>query len=591
LLFFCTPISFAQHLESSSVLVIHSYESTFDWTRKLHQGIEDVLLGAQEPVSIYVERLDAKRLTTIGEWRFFVDYLESKYSNVEPSAVIVSDGAALSMMLDEGIELFPDVPILFSGISTTELQIFDLSLDDRQTTGGHPRVVGGVLENIDVSEVLELGLRLWPDRTTVHVLTDATPIGEGNRSVLRSIEPVFDGRLSFEYMVPSTVDEMRRLVSDLPEDAILLFNHFIFTDSDGFLPFNWIIPEVVRTSAVPVLGTHDFMITYGAAAGYVTDGFKQGTTVARQALRIIRGEPVGPIAESPNTTMVREPELLRFDAQMSTLPSNSVILEHEAGFIESNPEILVVTGGIILFLSVIIGLLIIQSNQRQRAFLRTASLNAQLEESLGEKKVLMREVHHRTKNNLQVLESLVSLQLIDNSSNNSKTVLENLRGRIQAIALVHHQLYHNDSIAAIDLYAYIGGLVSHIRELIDPHEASTQQESQIVVDASGDSPRVSMDVAVPLGLIVNESVTNSLRHGGNDTGPPNVRIGISQEKEDTLKLVVRDDGPGFPAGIAEGPGLGVKLIEGLADQIGGSVAFENAAGSMTTLFVPFMGGT
>ena len=566
--------------EPSPILVLHSYHSTFEWVRGIQSGLEDGFESADVAIDMYVEHMDVKRLDAQFDPDVFSGYMRAKYSGVRPQLIVVSDGPALEFMLGPGQSIFPESDVLFAGISDGELAVYAI---DVGANAGSP-VVGGVRENIDIEATLELGAALWPDRTTVVVLTDATLVGQGNRAVIRSIEQRFQGQLDFRYLTPATQDELERAVSRLGDEEILLYNHFVYTESDGYLPFEWIIPEIASLSPVPMLATHDFMIAYGASAGFVTDGYKQGMTVSMQAVRLLSGAPLLQVAESPNSVVVNEPELLRYEARMASLPTDAVVLYRMPGFIESNPWVVGVSAVTIGLLATIVALLLIQSNLRKRSLMRINALNSQLAVAVQEKSVLIQEVHHRTKNNLQVLESMIGLQLAAGGQDSSRGGLEPLSNRIRAISLVHQQLYRTESLSSVGLAEYIGSLIGQIQELHAPGTSHDDDLTRIKFDEPNDEIVVGMDIAVPVGLIVNECITNSLQHA--QAPPPRrlvVGVSLFGVQDGRLELVVRDNGPGFPDGLKRTEGLGMQLVQGLAEQIGGSASFDNRGGAVTAI--------
>ncbi len=573
---------FAHRSNPVSILILHSYHSTFEWVRAIQGGIEDTISRSHHTLNLYVEHMDSKRLDAHFDPEAFFSYLDSKYVDVTPELIIVSDGPALEFISTYSESIFMDTPVLYCGISQGEIRAYSITPDGTSDPKSSRQILTGVLENIDIRETLNLGIALWPGRDKVVVLTDATAIGTGNREVLQSIESEYQDRLTFEYIVPTTLTDLRIALSTLPADAVVLYNHFVYTDREGYMPFDWIVPEIVQASSAPILATHDFMIVSGASGGFVADGYKQGAAVAEQALRYIHGDDPGAVVQSPNTAMVQEPELVRFNANQNALPPDAIVLNRSPGFIESNRWVIGVSLGSLGFFIFLSVFLILLSAQRQQAFEKIKSLNDELSETVGEKTVLLNEVHHRTKNNLQVLESMVSLQLIGEPSES----LMRFRDRIRAIGLVHRQLYDRESISRIDLGEYISGLIYHLSEFYVEESQSVDSPTRVYFSPSQETIEVGMDVAVPFGLVINECVTNSLRHATNeDNQHQTVSINMGLVDGSGLMVTIRDDGPGFATIPPAKSGLGMKLIDGLIRQIGGNVEYTNQNGAMITITI------
>lgn len=208
---------------------------------------------------------------------------------------------------------------------------------------------------------------------------------------------------------------------------------------------------------------------------------------------------------------------------------------------------------------------------------------AHLQEALEEKEVLLREIHHRVKNNLQVIMSLLRLQSRGIADMRVSSAFADTLERIRAMALVHEQLYAGGSLARVDAGAYL-------RTLIDSVTRSVAGRIPVrceLVPAVG----IAMDIAMPLGLIVCELLTNSLKHGfpSGRRGTVTVRL----TRDDTgLWLTVADDGVGLPAEIEHTPPttLGLRIVRTLARQLGATLTLEAVSGTSARLCIPTLPG-
>jgi PAS domain S-box-containing protein len=197
-----------------------------------------------------------------------------------------------------------------------------------------------------------------------------------------------------------------------------------------------------------------------------------------------------------------------------------------------------------------------------------------LRASLREKEALLKEVHHRVKNNLQVIASLLRLEAGRNAQPAAKSVLREMQGRIQAMALLHETLYRSGTFASVDLGAYLTQLA------VQSFRALNSQPSSIRLEMDLASLRVEMDQAIPCGLLVNELISNSLKHGfpGGRTGE--IRVELRPEGDGAyIHLSVSDTGVGLPTDfeLIRGQSLGLQLASDLAKQLGGRL--EGGAGT------------
>ena len=197
----------------------------------------------------------------------------------------------------------------------------------------------------------------------------------------------------------------------------------------------------------------------------------------------------------------------------------------------------------------------------------------QLKNSLIEKEVLLKEIHHRVKNNMQIISSLMYLQAQKTTSRETLEVLQESQGRIKSMALIHEQLYQRGDLARILFKEYIETLVKYLREV------SLAKASRVTFRVEAEGIELPVDIAIPCGLVINELVTNCLKHAFaiDQSGVITVRF---SRKADSYTLTVEDDGVGFPSDYdwSLSDTLGMKIIHTLAGQLDGELAFENDNG-------------
>jgi two-component sensor histidine kinase len=201
----------------------------------------------------------------------------------------------------------------------------------------------------------------------------------------------------------------------------------------------------------------------------------------------------------------------------------------------------------------------------------------QREAALDESKMLLREVHHRVKNNMQVISSLLSLHASKLRDSQQHAVFAECRERIRAMALIHERLYTGGRFARIDFGEYLTDMVRMI------FGSATQTGGRVRLDLRFDNLHVGSDVAVPLSLIASELVLNATKHAFADgrEGTLTVRLRKGGEYNE---LVVSDDGPGLPADFSssQSSGIGFDLVESLTRQIRGQRDLTSESGGVTT---------
>jgi len=224
---------------------------------------------------------------------------------------------------------------------------------------------------------------------------------------------------------------------------------------------------------------------------------------------------------------------------------------------------------------------VIQCNIRDITERRQAEV-AQLA-SLHEKEALLKEVHHRVKNNLQVITSLLRLETSRSAEPGTKTVLREMQGRIRSMALLHEALYRSGNFARVDLADYLHQLSSQL------FRTQNAEPSRVLLVNDLQPSLVDIDQAIPCGLITNELLTNALKYAFADGRTGEVRLELRTASHGLVRLTVSDTGIGLPADFEErrGRSLGLQLVADLARQLSGGLEIDSGPGAKFSLsFIP-----
>lgn len=212
---------------------------------------------------------------------------------------------------------------------------------------------------------------------------------------------------------------------------------------------------------------------------------------------------------------------------------------------------------------------------------RTSEIIAQkatIEQSLKERDVLLREIHHRVKNNLQVISSIFNMQLKEAKTDELRKLINDGQSRVKTMSLIHQKLYQNDKLDAIDLKDYTDGLISQIGQLY------SKKEHQITHEVVAEDILLDIDTAIPVGLILNELLSNSYKYAF-DEGQGSISIHISRLASGSYQLKYCDDGKGLPNGFdkEKSESLGLRLVSILSRQLKGTMEFNNGKGVCFTI--------
>jgi PAS domain S-box-containing protein len=207
--------------------------------------------------------------------------------------------------------------------------------------------------------------------------------------------------------------------------------------------------------------------------------------------------------------------------------------------------------------------------------------------SLAEKEVLLREVHHRVKNNLNVVSSLLNLQsAVIETPEQALVAFQNSRDRIMAMSLAHEELYKSQDYSQVDMSQYLGELFN---QLLVAYDA----EGRIQLSLDVRNIVLSVNAAIPCGLIINELITNAFKYAYPDSGHGEVRVSLSKLGDGSLELRIADDGIGFSVDqpAAGGSSLGLTLVKLLVDQLGGELEVTSHPGSGSEFRIRFRDGS
>lgn len=212
------------------------------------------------------------------------------------------------------------------------------------------------------------------------------------------------------------------------------------------------------------------------------------------------------------------------------------------------------------------------------------TVEARLKDSVAEKDVLLKEIHHRVKNNLQIMSSLLNLQMAKITDAYTLDELKATRNRIRSMALIHERLYQSENLSQVNFAEYVDVFSRHLRSLcnVDPGKI------EILLDI--DAADLHVDMAIPCGMIVSELLTNALKYAFPMERHGIIKVVLRSEPAERV-LIVEDNGVGLPPTIdlSTANTLGLQLVRGLAKQIGATVSIERGSGTRVVVRCPVAG--
>ena len=206
----------------------------------------------------------------------------------------------------------------------------------------------------------------------------------------------------------------------------------------------------------------------------------------------------------------------------------------------------------------------------------------QLQSALKEKNLLLSEIHHRVKNNLQIIDSLLGMQADNLHHEATVSVLKDCQNRIKSMAMIHQVLYESADFSQVDFAAVAHRLVNSLSV------SYALNLSNIAIAMDIEDVQLPIDISIPLGLILNELCTNAMKYAFIDRTRGEMAIGLKQRPENRIELTVTDDGPGLPAGIdlENASTLGLQLVQLLCEQISAQLDIHRSNPTRFTLLIP-----
>ena len=213
---------------------------------------------------------------------------------------------------------------------------------------------------------------------------------------------------------------------------------------------------------------------------------------------------------------------------------------------------------------------------------RRKEAEERIKASLQEKEVLLREIHHRVKNNLQIVSTLLDLQSGYTEDKQALEMFKESQARVRSMSLIHERLYRSHDLARVEFVHYVQQLAD------DLYHSYRLSSEEIVLEVDVDLPPLPIDVAIPCGLLINELMSNALKHAFNHANAGRIRIAFHRNGDNLNILKVADTGTGFPSNVdfRNATSFGLQLVNTLVEQLQGKLDLNSDRGTEFTVTFP-----
>ncbi len=347
-------------LHPQHIFILHSYHQEYPWTKKQNEGFVGSL-SDQNNYIISTEYLDTKRIAFDAKYQeFFADYLQKKYDNYSPDIVFCTDDNALSFLRYFKPILFPQSPVVFSGVNNLDIE---QDLDRSQYTG--------VLEHKEIALNIELLRKILPQSSEIIFLGDNSSTHQAIKQNIKEVISEKFPDIPYSFIENSHLSYLVDALERKNKGIVFLTTIGGVLDNQGsVLPLPEIISSFAGAGEFTIISMEDAYLEEGVLGGYVTNGFFQGKAAALLANKILRGffpASMPLTKDNQNVYMFNYPELKRKSIAVSQLPPESIILNQPQTFYEQYKYQIISALFLVLLQTIVIVILMMNINQRRRA--------------------------------------------------------------------------------------------------------------------------------------------------------------------------------------------------------------------------------
>ena len=339
--------------DTKRLLVLHSYNQSYSWTKNVQNGIDSIFNSTE--YKLHIEYMDTKRYHSIANFKNLVIQYKDKYKKTKFDAIIVSDNNAFSFFKFNRAELFKDTPAIFCGIN----YLIKSDLDGLKD-------VTGINEKSDILKNFQLIKKLHPKNRDVYIVIDTTTTGNiTHRELKKLLEEMPKDEVKYHILRGYSLEEVSSYLKN--KNGVVLLTVFFKDSKQKSYEYYELVEKLDESIKLPLYGLWDINFGNGLVGGYLTSGFFQGKEAALMAKRVLNGEDINNIEvlyESPNSYMFDYNQMKKYGLHVEDLPKNHFLINYKKTFYEEYKKEMIFITVVILILSAIIILLF--SNIRRR---------------------------------------------------------------------------------------------------------------------------------------------------------------------------------------------------------------------------------
>lgn len=588
--------------EPKQILIFYSHSLGTPWQDSWADGFNSMIKSNNEiKTNILSDFPWISNAQDAAYEELLIEFYRHKYKNQNIDVLVSTSTASTLFLLEFSDSIFPEVPVVALPGSDSALlkQVEKL-----------PNWTGAFSEK-KIKESLDLAMQLLPGTENIALISGSTI--NGKNLLNKAIEVIANQyeNLNTINLTDISMDEVLEQVAALPPDTVILYL-ITLMDSTGkeFIP-KVILNDITAAANAPVLGLWDTLLGSGVLGGSMVSPEFDGKSIAKIVERILEGEEAKDIliSKTMHANYFDWLQIKKWGIKETALPENSIIINKEYSFWKLYRLQIIFTVLIIILEAGLIILLLIQRSSLKSArgsllksqkeleykvLVRTEALsktNQQLKKEILDhqdarvhiqhllegKDLLLREVHHRIKNNMSTLIGILSMQTVNHENPEAEKILEDAGQRIHSMMILYDKLYRGSDYQNIPVQDYFKTLINEIA-------TNFKINNQIRIETEIEDFVLDSVLIFNIGIILNELITNIMKYAFTDGQDCYVRISITQ-RSNHVKIIIKDNGVGIgdDFDIESTEGFGLKLVNLLVKQIKGILKIENKGGTILTL--------
>jgi PAS domain S-box-containing protein len=342
---------YAESTVEKNVLILNSYDNesnivfgyqSKDWTSEIISSINSEFVNSKTNITVKINDMDSNDNFEDEYWQQLYNLYKLKFKDTKFDVVIALDDNAFNFLRKYGDELFPNIPVIFSGVNN-----FNKSM-----IRDHP-LFTGLAKSADIQSTIDVGLKLHPNTKQVFVILDKTSNGVQYKNLIEDIVPLYKDKVNFLFSDEENITKVKEQINNLPKNTIIYFDGTLKNDTGNYISFEQGVDILFKDINIPMYSKVYTQLNKQSVGGMITEGGDLGKEIGKLALRILDGEKVSNIPVTEDSSHKYEfnyNKLKQFNIDMKDLPKGSKIINEPPTFYNISKKLIIYIIASIIFI-------------------------------------------------------------------------------------------------------------------------------------------------------------------------------------------------------------------------------------------------